>query len=129
VTWRPGEAGSSCRVRSGPSTPGGREWVWQWVFPAGRVHRDANTGERRRITCIPTAVQRAFREAVAGQRDRQTGIVPHIAALVRHASTGDGYDIRTVQELLGHRTCARTMMYTHVLNRGRLAVRSPADVL
>jgi integron integrase len=107
----------------------GGEWVWQWVFPAGRVHVDTKTGERRRHHLHPTAVQRAFREAV-----RTSGVAkPASCHTLRHSFATHlletGYDIRTVQELLGHRDVRTTMLYTHVLNRGRLAVRSPADVL
>jgi integron integrase len=107
----------------------GREWGWQWVFPGIRVHGDRETGERRRHHLHETAVQRAFREAV-----RRTGVdkAAHCHTL-RHSFATElllsGYDIRTVQELLGHRDVRVTMNYLHVLNRGGLGVRSPIDML
>ncbi len=107
----------------------GREWAWQWVFPAGRMYEDAETGQRRRHHMHETVVQRAFKEAL-----RASGIPKNASChTLRHSFATHlletGYDIRTVQELLGHRSVETTMIYTHVLNRGGLGVRSPVDTL
>jgi len=107
----------------------GREWAWQWVFPATRLYRDRETGQRRRHHLHETVLQRAVGRAV-----RAAGITKAAGChTFRHSFAThlleDGYDIRTVQELLGHRDVTTTMVYTHVLNRGPGAVRSPADAL
>ena len=105
------------------------EWRWQFVFPAARICRDPRWGPPNRFHLHESAVQRAVAEAV-----RRAGVTKRVSChTFRHSFAThlleDGYDIRTVQELLGHADVTTTMIYTHVLNRGALGVRSPADRL
>ena len=109
-----------------PSSP--TDLGWQWLFPARRV-KVTRSGKRYRMHLHPTAVQRAVKAAV-----RRAGLCkPASCHTFRHSFAThlleDHYDIRTVQELLGHRDLRTTMIYTHVLNRGAYGVRSPADRL
>jgi integron integrase len=105
-----------------------REWGWQYVFPATAPCRDPVTGQRVLHHIHESAIQRAVKEAV-----RAAGLVKHATChTFRHSFAthllADGYDIRTIQELLGHSDVATTMIYTHVLNRsGGRGVRSPID--
>jgi integron integrase len=110
-----------------PSAPA--EWGWQFVFPGPTRSRDPRTGERRRHHVHERSVQKAFLAAV-----RKAGLVkPATCHTLRHCFAThlwqSGYDIRTVQELLGHSSVKTTMIYTHVLNRGGRGVLSPIDQL
>lgn len=106
-----------------------REWGWQWVFPAATLATDPATGLTRRHHVDPSALQKAVKAAV-----RQAGLTkPASCHTFRHSFAthllAAGYDIRTVQELLGHNSVETTMIYTHVLNLGARAVHSPLDGL
>jgi integron integrase len=104
-----------------------RAWIWQFVFPSPSRCRDPRSGVVRRHHLHESGVQKTLKQAV-----RVAGIAKRVGChTFRHSFAThlleDGYDIRTVQELLGHKDVKTTMIYTHVLNRGGLGVRSPLD--
>ncbi len=106
-----------------------KEWIWYWLFPSYKLSADPYTNITRRYHLYPTTLQKAFKIATT-----KAGITKHATIhTLRHSFAThlieSGYDIRTIQELLGHTSVQTTMIYTHVAQKNKLGVRSPIDSL
>lgn len=104
-----------------------KDWVWQYLFPSGRLSIDPRSKKQRRHHLDESSLQKMIKRAA-----RRVGITKRVSShTLRHSFAThmleNGYDIRTVQELLGHADVSTTMIYTHVLNKGGHGVRSPLD--
>jgi integrase len=121
----PGVALPAALERKYPNA--GKEWAWFWAFPAASVSMDPRTRIVRRHHQHASAFQKQFRKAVQQARITKPASIHTLRHSFATHLLEDGYDIRTIQELLGHKDVQTTMVYTHVATRNRLGVRSPLD--
>jgi len=112
-------------ARKYPNAP--RQWGWQYVFPAAKRSIDPRGGKERRHHLSETTIQKAVKNAIRQTRISKNGSCHTFRHSFATHLLEEGYDIRTVQELLGHKDVKTTMIYTHVLNRGGRGVKSPID--
>ena len=110
-------------------TGAGKDWGWYWVFPSARLSVDPISGLVRRYHLYPSTVQKAFHQAVSRSGLTKKASVHTLRHSFATHLVEKGYDIRTIQELLGHADVSTTMIYTHVATKNKLGVASPLDSL